>query len=73
MRTSIKIDREKDGRFIGEVPSLPGVLAYGKTEKEARSAVAALALRVLAEKVENGELPIRRSARFPLNLTLVHA
>ncbi|HEX3884984.1 MAG TPA: type II toxin-antitoxin system HicB family antitoxin [Stellaceae bacterium] len=45
----IEIDRETDGRWIGEVPALPGVLAYGKTEEEARTSVTALAFRVIAD------------------------
>jgi predicted RNase H-like HicB family nuclease len=51
----IEIEREADGRWIGEVPALPGTLAYGATEEEARSRVAALALRVLADRIEHGE------------------
>ena len=49
----IEIDREEDGRWIGEVPELPGVLAYGATE--ARTRTTALALRVIADRIENGE------------------
>jgi predicted RNase H-like HicB family nuclease len=44
----IEIEREEDGRWIGEVPELPGVLAYGSTEAEARNKATALALRVIA-------------------------
>jgi predicted RNase H-like HicB family nuclease len=46
----IKFDREEDGRWIAEVPSLPGVLVYGPTKAEAARAVRALALRVLADQ-----------------------
>ncbi len=52
---TIEIEREDDGRWVGEVPELPGVLAYGATEDEARNKVAALALRVIADRIENGE------------------
>lgn len=52
----IEIEREDDGRWIGEVPSLPGVLAYGASESEARTRAATLALRVVADRVEHGEL-----------------
>ena len=45
----IEIEREQDGRWIGDVPELPGVLAYGSTEAEARAKTAALALRVIAD------------------------
>lgn len=51
----IEIAREEDGRWIGEVPSLPGVMAYGATEAEARDKTAALALRVIADRLEHGE------------------
>jgi predicted RNase H-like HicB family nuclease len=51
----IELDREDDGRWIGEVTALPGVLAYGATEAEAKSKAAALALRVIADLIENGE------------------
>ena len=51
----IETDRETDGRWIGEVAALPGVLAYGSTEAEARTKAAALALRVIADRIEHGE------------------
>jgi predicted RNase H-like HicB family nuclease len=52
---TIEIDHEEDGRWIGEVPELPGVLVYGATEAEARNKAAALALRVLADRNELGQ------------------
>ena len=52
---NIAVDREVDGRWIAEVVALPGVLAYGGTEAEARANVAALASRVIADRVEHGE------------------
>ncbi len=51
----IEIEREDDGRWIAEVPDLPGVMVYGKTREEAISRVKALALRVLADRLDNGE------------------
>jgi predicted RNase H-like HicB family nuclease len=48
----IEFDREEDGRWIAEIASLPGVLAYGATQDEARSKVEVLALRVIADKIE---------------------
>ncbi len=51
----IEIEREEDGRWLGEVPALPGVLAYGATEAEARIKATALALRVIADRIERGE------------------
>ena len=55
MKLSIEMDREEDGRWIAEVADLPGVLAYGATREEALARVEALALRVLAERLEQGE------------------
>ena len=55
MTLTIELDREADGRWIAEVPELPGVLAYGQSRDEAISRAEALALRVLADKVEHGE------------------
>jgi predicted RNase H-like HicB family nuclease len=51
----IEIEREEDGRWLGEVPALPGVMAYGASEAEARAKVAVLALRVIADRIEHGE------------------
>ena len=48
----IETEREDDGRWIAEVPDLPGVLAYGMTEKEAIASAQILALRVLADLIE---------------------
>jgi predicted RNase H-like HicB family nuclease len=52
---NIEIEREDDGRWIAEVPDLPGVMVYGHSREEAISRVKALALRVLADRLENGE------------------
>jgi predicted RNase H-like HicB family nuclease len=54
-RFTIEIEREADGRWIAEIPALPGVLAYGATREEAVARAKALALRVLAERLEHGE------------------
>ncbi len=51
----IAIEQENDGRWIAEIPILPGVLAYGDTREDAISKVEALALRALADRLENGE------------------
>ena len=56
MTYSIEIERETDGRWIAEVVGLPGVMAYGATRIEATARVQALALRVMADRLENGEL-----------------
>jgi predicted RNase H-like HicB family nuclease len=51
----IEIDKEDDGRWIAEIPELPGVMAYGSSRNEAISKAEALALRVLADRLEHGE------------------
>jgi predicted RNase H-like HicB family nuclease len=61
----IEIELEEDSRRIGEVPELPGVIAYGATEDEARNKAAALALRVIADRIEHGEpAPIEAADLF---------
>lgn len=54
-RFTVEIDREDDGRWIGEVPELPGCLAYGATRDEAVTRTVALALHVLGDRIEHGE------------------
>jgi len=51
----IEIDREKLGKWITEIPDLPGVVAYGKTREQAVSKAKALALRVIADRLDHGE------------------
>jgi predicted RNase H-like HicB family nuclease len=51
----VEIEREADGRWLAEVAELPGVLAYGGTEDEAIARVQALALRVVADRLEHDE------------------
>ena len=51
----VDVDREEDGRWIAEVPELPGVLAYGPTRQEAIAKAQALALRVIADRLDHGE------------------
>ena len=51
----IEIEKEDDGRWIAEIPELPGVMAYGSSRNEAISKAEALALRVLADRLEHGE------------------
>jgi predicted RNase H-like HicB family nuclease len=55
MPLKVEVEREDDGRWLAEVPKLPGVLAYGKTRAEAVGRVEALAFRVLADRLEAGE------------------
>ena len=51
----IEIEREEDGRWIAEVAELPGVVVYGKTREEAIAKVEALALRIIADRLDHGE------------------
>ena len=55
MRLTVETEREDDGRWIAEVIDMPGVLAYGATREEAVSHAQALALRVVADRLEHGE------------------
>jgi len=62
MELTLDCEREEDGRWLAEVPELPGVLAYGRSPEEAMAKAEVLALRVLAERIEVGEArpqPIR--------------
>jgi predicted RNase H-like HicB family nuclease len=58
----IEIEREEDGRWVGEVPALPGVLVYAATEQEARVKAEAMAFRVIADRLDHGE-PVPPEAR----------
>jgi predicted RNase H-like HicB family nuclease len=63
-RYRVEIEQEEDGRFLAEVVDLPGVLAYGESAELALAHVQALALRVLADRLEHGEGP-----RGPVSVT----
>lgn len=51
----VEVERETDGRWIAEVPAIPGAMVYGTSRKEAIARVEALVLRVLADRLEHGE------------------
>ncbi len=51
----VEIEQETDGRWIAEIPDLPGVMAYGNSADDAKALVQALALRVVADRLEHGE------------------
>lgn len=55
MPLTIEIEQEEDGRWLAEVPDIPGVLMYGSTREEAIGKVQALSLRVLADRLDHGE------------------
>ncbi|MGB7556005.1 MAG: type II toxin-antitoxin system HicB family antitoxin [Candidatus Korobacteraceae bacterium] len=59
----IELDREEDGRWIADIPDLPGVVVYGHSQEDALAKVQALALRVLASKIEEDGTP-QNEVRF---------
>ena len=68
MTFTIESEQETDGRWLAEVREIPGVLAYGQTEPEAIAKVEALALRVLADRLEHGE-----PAPMPISISFAMA
>ena len=65
MNFTIQHEQEDDGRWLAEVPELPGVLAYGTNAEEAMSKAEVLALRVIADRLEHGE-----SRPFPIQISV---
>lgn len=57
MTFTVELEREEDGRWLAEIPALSGVMTYGKDRDDAVARVQALALRVLAERLEHREAP----------------
>jgi len=68
MKYTVEYERETDGRWLAEVLELPGVLAYGQDENEAVAKAQALALRVIADRLEHGE-----AARELINIQFAEA
>jgi predicted RNase H-like HicB family nuclease len=58
MQFTIETEQEEDGRWIAEVVELSGVMKYGQTRDDAIALAEALALRVIAERIEAGEYPV---------------
>jgi predicted RNase H-like HicB family nuclease len=56
MNLIVELEQEEDGRWIAEVVEIPGALAYGRTQEEAMARVEALALRVVADRLEREEI-----------------
>jgi predicted RNase H-like HicB family nuclease len=56
MQFTVESEQEEDGRWLAEVIELPGVMVYGQTRQEALAKAQALTLRVLAERLEHGEM-----------------
>jgi len=68
MNFTLKCEQEVDSRWIAEVPELPGVLAYGSSSADAMSKAEVLALRVIADRLENGESePVSIQFSLPLS------
>ncbi len=66
MTLTVEFDREDDGRWIADIPALPGVMAYGATRDEALRRTEALALRVLAERLDHNEDVPELRPLFPM-------
>ena len=67
MNLTLECEKETDGRWLAEVPQLPGVLTYGISASDAMAKAQVLALRVLAERIEQGEAgPVSISITVPL-------
>jgi predicted RNase H-like HicB family nuclease len=58
MNFTVETEQETDGRWIAEVSEMPGVMKYGATREQAIAQAEALALRVLADRIEHGEQPV---------------
>jgi predicted RNase H-like HicB family nuclease len=56
LRFNVETDRENDGRWIAEIADIPGVLAYGRTENQAKANAYAIALHVIADRVEKSKI-----------------
>ena len=68
MNFTVETEQETDGRWIAEVSEMPGVMKYGSTREEAIAQAEALALRVLADRIEHGEHPVE-----PIQITFAAA
>ena len=65
---AIEYYREEDGRWLADIAALPGVTAYGRTKRQATAAVQALALRLIADRLEHGE-----ALSGPMNVSFIAA
>ena len=61
---ALEIDQEEDGRWLAEVPELPGVMAYGQAREEAVAKAQSLSLRVLADRIDHGETVPEVASKF---------
>lgn len=72
MKFRIETEHEVDGRWIAEISSLPGVMAYGATKPEAIARAEALALRVLADRIEKEKTPVAGGAYIGFHVCARH-
>jgi predicted RNase H-like HicB family nuclease len=63
---AIEYHREEDGRWLADIAALPGVTAYGRSRRQATVAVQALALRLIADRLEHGE-----AVPGPMNVSFI--
>jgi len=68
MKYTIETEKEDDGRWIAEIPEIPGIMKYGETKEKAIANAKALLLRVLAEQIEEGERKVS-----PITITFAAA
>ena len=68
MHYTVETEQEADGRWIAEIPAIPGAMQHGATREEAIAHAEALALRVIAERIEQGEQPVE-----PIHITFAAA
>jgi predicted RNase H-like HicB family nuclease len=66
MTLKVEIDREDDGRWIADIPGVPGAMAYGSTRNEAIKLACALALRILADQLEHDERSAQQLEMFSI-------
>lgn len=65
---SLASECEADGRWLADIPALPGVTAYGRSKVKATAAVQALALRLIADRLDHGE-----AVAEPMHVSLIAA
>lgn len=71
MKITFEYEQETDGRWLAEILELPGVLAYGKTDREAIRNAMSLTLRVIADRIEHDEeIPVESGEAIPLPLQI---
>ena len=62
---AIEYDRETDGRWLADIPALPGVTVYGRTKRQATASAKALAMRLIADRLDHGEsFPCQMNVSF---------